>query len=106
MSQSLVPPMPACGECRALQLDPTKPRGLCHFFDNLNFQFAWSEVVDEAKMKGHALQFVDYNTAELWEILPEFANVTALYWKFIDTVWQLYPGSDVEQHWLIVDMDS
>ena len=79
MSQSLVPPMPACGERGAPQFDPTKPHRLCRFFNNLNFQFAYLEVVDEAEMKGHALWFVDYNTMELWEILPEFANVTALY---------------------------
>ena len=79
MSQSLVPPMPTRGELRAPQFDPAKPRGLRRFFDDLQFQFARSEVVDEAEMKGHALRFVDCDTAELWEILPEFANSTALY---------------------------
>ena len=44
-------------------------------------------------------------TAELWEILPEFTNATAPYWKFVNTVCQQYPGSDVEQCWLIADMD-
>ena len=44
----------------------------------------------------HALQFVDCNTTELWEILPEFT----------DAVCQLYPGSDVEQCWLIADMEK
>ena len=44
----------------------------------------------------HALQFVDCNTTELWEILPEFT----------DAVCQLYPGSDVEQRWLIADMEK
>ena len=57
-------------------------------------------------MKGHALRFVDYDTAELWEILPEFADTTALYRKFVDTVCQLYPGSNAEQHWLIADMET
>ena len=55
-------------------------------------------------MKWHALRFADCNTAELWEILPEFANVITPYQKFIDAVCQLYPGSDAEQHWLIADM--
>ena len=57
-------------------------------------------------MKGHALRFVDCDTAELWEILPEFANSTAPYQKFVDAVCQLYPGSDVEQRWLIADMEK
>ena len=79
MSQSLVPPMPAHGECGAPQFDPAKLRGLCHFFNDLRFQFARSEVVDEVEMKGHALQFVDCDTTKVWEILPEFADVTASY---------------------------
>ena len=106
MSQSLVPPMPTCGECGAPQFDPAKPHGLCHFFDDLNFQFTQLEVVDEVEMKGHALRFINYDTMKLWEILPEFANTTTLYQKFVDAVCQLYPGSDVEQHWLIADMDK
>ena len=106
MSQSLVPPMPTHGECGAPQFDPTKLRGLCRFFDNLRFQFMRSEVVDEVEMKGHALRFVDCDTAELWEILPEFADSTAPYQKFVNAVCQLYPGSDAEQHWLIADMEK
>ena len=57
-------------------------------------------------MKGHALCFVDCNTADLWEILPKFTNMTVPYQKFVDAVCQLYPGSNAEQHWLIVDMDK
>ena len=57
-------------------------------------------------MKGHALRFVNGKTMELWEILPEFTNATALYQRFVNTVYQLYPGSDAEQHWLIADMDK
>ena len=106
MSQSLVPPMPTYGERGAPQFDPTKLCGLCRFFDNLRFQFTRSEVVDEVEMKGHALRFVDCDTAELWEILPEFANSTAPYQKFVDAVCQLYPGSDAEQCWLIADMEK
>ena len=65
------------GECGTPQFNPTKLHGLCHFFNNLNFQFVQAQVVNEVEMSGHALRFVDCNTAELWEILPEFTNVTA-----------------------------
>ena len=106
MSQSLVSPMPTRGERGAPQFNPTKPHGLCCFFNNLQFQFMRSGVVDEAEMKGHALRFVNCNTAELWEIVPEFANSTTPYQKFVDAVCQLYTGSDVEQRWLIVDMEK
>ena len=45
-------------------------------------------------MKQHALWFVDCNTAELWEILPKFADMAMSYQKFVDAVYKLYPGSD------------
>ena len=67
MFQSLVPLMPTHGECGAPQFDPTKPCGLCQFFDDLNFQFTQAQVVDEVEMKGHALWFINCNTVELWE---------------------------------------
>ena len=79
MSQSLVSPMPAHGEHGAPQFDPAKPRGLRRFFDDLQFQFVRSAVVDEAEMKGHALRFVDCDTTKVWEILPEFTDVTTSY---------------------------
>ena len=106
MSQSLLPPMPACGERGAPQFDPAKPRELRHFFNDLRFQFARSEVVDEAEMKGHALRFIDCDTTELWEILPEFTDSTTPYQKFVDAVCQLYPGSDAQHCWLIADMEK
>ena len=71
--------MPTHGEHGIPQFDPAKLCGLCHFFNDLNFQFVRLEVVDEVEMKGHAVWFVDCDTAELWEILPEFANATTLY---------------------------
>ena len=98
--------MPTRGERGAPQFDPAKPHGLRRFFDDLRFQFARSGVVDEAEMKGHALRFIDCDTTELWEILPEFTDSTAPYRKFIDAVCLLYPGSDAEQRWLIVDMEK
>ena len=57
-------------------------------------------------MKGHALRFVDCDTAEQWEILPEFTDAIMPYCKFVDAVCQLYSGSDAEQRWLIADMEK
>ena len=76
MSQPIVPLMPTCGDCVAPQFNPTKPHKLCQFFKGLKLQYTQSYVVDEEEMKGHALWFVDCNTMELWEILPEFTNMT------------------------------
>ena len=80
--QCLSPYFPRCPPVENTELhsfDPAKPRGLRRFFDDLRFQFARSGVVDEVEMNGYALRFVDCDTAELWEILPEFADSTAPY---------------------------
>ena len=98
--------MPTHGDCRALRFVPAKLHKLHHFFDDLKFQFAQSHVVDEEEMKGHAWQFVDCDTVELWEILPEFADTTMPFQKFVNAVSKLYLGSDVEQCWLIANMDK
>ena len=98
--------MPARGDHGAPQFNPTKPRELRRFFEELKFHFGRSHIVDETAMKKHAVQFVDCDTAELWEILPEFADATKSYQEFVDAVYKLYPGSDSEQRWSIADMDK
>ena len=106
MSQPVVPHMPACGDRGSPQFDPERPCELCHFFEDLKFHFARSQVVDEEEMKQHALRFIDCDTVELWEILPEFADAAASYQKFVDTVYKFYPGSDAERRWSIGDMEK
>ena len=106
MSQPVVPPMPMCGDHGSPQFDPDKPCELHCFFKDLKFQFTRSHVVDEEEMKQQALWFVDCDTVELWEILPEFADVAMSYQQFVDTVYKLYLGSDAERHWPIRDMEK
>ena len=106
MSQPVVPHMPMCGDHGLPQFHPEKPRKLHHFFKDLKFQFVQSHVVDEEEMKQHALQFIDCNTTELWEILPEFADATVSYQQFVDAVYKLYLGSDAKRHWSIGDMEK
>ena len=57
-------------------------------------------------MKQHALWFIDCDTVELWEILPEFPNTAVSYQQFVDTVYKLYPGSDTKRCWSIGDMEK
>ena len=57
-------------------------------------------------MKQHALWFIDCDTMELWEILPEFANMATSDQQFVNTVYKLYLGSDAERCWLIGDMEK
>ena len=106
MSQPVVPLMPTCGDHGAPAFNPSKPWGLCCFFEELKFHFGQSNVINEATMKKRALQFADCDTTELWEILPEFADTAKMYQDFVDAVYRLYPGSDSEQWWVIANMDK
>ena len=79
---------------------------VCCFFKELKFQFVQFHVVDKEEMKKNALQLVDCDTMGLWEILPKFTNAAVPYQRFVNAVYKLYPGSDMERHWLIADMDK
>ena len=106
MSQPVVPYMPMHGDRGSPQFDPERLHELCCFFKDLKFHFVRSQVVDKEEMKQHALQFVDCDTMELWEILPKFADVTTSYQKFVDAMYRLYPGLDTERRWSIGDMEK
>ena len=106
MSQPVVPHMPTCGDHGSPQFDPKRLCELRRFFKDLKFHFTQSQVVDEEEMKQHALWFVDCNTTELWEILPEFTDVTMSYQKFVNAMYKLYPGLDAERRWLIGDIEK
>ena len=106
MSQPVVPHMPTCGDCGSPQFDPEKLGELRRFFKDLKFHFAQSHVVDEEEMRQHALRFIDCDTVELWEILPEFTDATVFYQQFVDAVCKLYLGLDAERRWSIGDMEK
>ena len=106
MSQPVVPHMPTRGDCGLPQFNPERLRELRRFFKDLKFHFARSQVVDEEEMKQHTLWFIDCDTTELWEILPKFTDVTMSYQKFVDAMYKLYPGLDIERCWSIGDMEK
>jgi hypothetical protein len=64
--------MPARGDRNAPQFDKTQPRELRCYFDDLKFLFGRAQVADNKEKKHHARRFVDVDTADLWESIPEF----------------------------------
>ena len=56
-------------------------------------------------MKRHAWRYVDIDTSELWESIPEYAAGT-LFNNFRIAVHKLYPGSEDDHKWSISDMDK
>jgi hypothetical protein len=99
-------PMPACGDRIAPQFDLTHPRELRHYFSNLNFILGHAGVIDNTEMKQHAIRYVDIDTSELWEAMPEYLNHTKTYTEFRIAIYKLYPRSEEERKWSVADMDK
>jgi hypothetical protein len=99
-------PMPARGDHTAPQFDPTHPQELHHYFSNLHFILRHARVTDNTEMKQYAIQYVDIDTSELWEAIPEYLNNTKTYGEFRIAIYKLYPGSEEEHKWSVANMDK
>ena len=97
--------MPARGDRNAPRFDPTKPRELTLFFSDLEYHFARIPITDEQKQKDHARRYVDCDTSDLWESLPEY-NVTITYEDYKTAIRILYPSANKEHKWSMSDLTS
>jgi hypothetical protein len=68
--------------------------------------FTRAGVTDSEEKKKHACCYVDVDTSELWETLPEFLDASKTYEDFAKAIYALYPGSDEERKWSVADMDK
>ena len=99
-------PMPGRGDRSAPKFDPKQPRELRRYFADLDFVFNRAGVTNGEDMKQHACRYVDVDTSELWETLPEYSDAAKPYSDFRTAVYALYPGSDEERKWSVADMDK
>jgi hypothetical protein len=85
--------IPAHGHSTAPKFDPTKPHKLRQFFDKLELLFRVCNVTDSDLMKKYACIYVDINSAELWELLPQHTTGIS-FGEFQKAIHKLYPGSE------------
>jgi hypothetical protein len=97
--------MPARGHSTAPKFDPTQPRELRRYFNELEILFLECNITDSAIMKKHACRYVDIDTSELWESIPEYEPAVSFN-NFRIAVHKLYPGSEDDRKWSISDMDK
>jgi hypothetical protein len=97
--------MPARGHSTAPKFDATQPRELRRYFNELEMLFDTCDITDDQARKRHACRYVDIDSAELWESLPEFSP-PATWTEFRIVVHKLYPGSEDDRKWSISDMDK
>ena len=97
--------MPARGHLTALKFDPTQPRELCRYFDELDMLFTACSITDSDQMKRHACHYLDIDSAELWESVSKFTTGVSFN-TFRTAIHKLYPGSENDRKWSISDMDK
>jgi hypothetical protein len=97
--------MPMRGHSTAPKFDPTQPHELHQYFDELNMLFGTCNITDLDQMKRHACCYLDIDSAELWELVPEFGTGTSFN-NFRTVIHKLYPGSENDRKWSISDMDK
>jgi hypothetical protein len=64
-----------------------------------------AHINNSMEKKKHACRYVNIDTADLWESIPEF-DVAQNFEEFKLAVHKLYPGSESECKWTIADMDK
>jgi hypothetical protein len=77
----------------------TRPSPESRFFDDLEYILNRAQITSENEMKRHATRYVDIDTSDLWETLPEFTDHTKTFEEFKTVLQDLYPGSKEERKW-------
>jgi hypothetical protein len=60
------------GHSSAPKFPPDIPRELQRYFKELELLFGPAQIVNNAEKKKHTCRYVDIDTADLWEAIPEF----------------------------------
>jgi hypothetical protein len=82
------------GHGSAPKFTPDVPRELQRYFKELELLFGPAQIADNAEKKKHACQYVDIDTADLWEAIPEFDGT------------KTFNDFKSERKWTIADMDK
>jgi hypothetical protein len=97
--------LPACGHSTTPSFDPTHPRELRCYFNELELLFVASNSIAPGLMKKHACHYLDIDTSELWQSIPEYAPSSSFN-HFRIAVHKLYPGLEDDRKFSILDMDK
>jgi hypothetical protein len=97
--------MPPRGHGSTPKFTPDVPRELQHYFKELKLLFGPAQIVDDAEKKKHTCRYVDIDTADLWEAIPEFDG-TKTFDDFKSAIFKLYPSSESKRKWTIANMDK
>ena len=100
--------MPLRNERAAPTFDPSKPRELNRFFEDLEQLFErmkYTSANHATEMKKYTVRYLDFNTEQLWRTFPEFKNNLKTYEEFKKAILVHYPDADGDFMYSIRDMD-
>ncbi|CAK5283498.1 unnamed protein product [Mycena citricolor] len=97
--------MPPRGARGAPIFDSKQPRELLRFFSDLEYHFGAAGVTNDQEKKKHAVRYLPFDDAEVWESLESFAAPSS-YDQFKAAVLKLYPGTDADRRYSLSDMHA
>ncbi len=96
-------PMPVFGECATPVFNPSKPNEIVRYFNQLEDLFNRCVVATDAAKKKYVVAYVDVDTADTWEFLPEYRDVTKTYLDLKNCLFEFY--GQKSNKYIITDLD-
>ncbi|KAJ3473253.1 hypothetical protein NLI96_g13075 [Meripilus lineatus] len=97
--------MPARNHRSAPTFDPSHPRSLSRYFQDLEAWFIVAQVTEDAKKKEYAVTYVSVAEEDIWSSLPSFSDRDKTYIDFKTAVQSLYPSSNSDRKFTVNDLD-
>ena len=97
--------MPMHNEHVAPTFNSAKPRDLSRYFEDLELLMRCTKIATEEEKKKQVLQYVNFNTKQIWKTFPEFINNNKTYNEFKDAILIHYPNATGNSVYSIRDMD-
>ncbi|KAI0372512.1 hypothetical protein BV20DRAFT_908927, partial [Pilatotrama ljubarskyi] len=94
------------GHTMALTFDPSQPRTLRRFFQDIETLFEWSGVEMDPARKSWVVRYLPIDVSDLCESLPEYANEDKMYEDFKKAVIALYPGAGEDRKFAVADVEN
>ena len=97
--------MPMRNKHAAPTFNSAKPQELSRYFKDLELLIQHTKIATEEEKKKQVLQYVDFNTKQIWKTLPEFINNNRIYNEFKDAIFIHYLNATGDFVYFIRDMD-
>ncbi len=102
-SITMTTPMPVFGKRATPVFNPSKPNKIVQYFNQLEDLFNRCVVATDAAKKMCVVTYVDVNTADTWEFLPKYRDITKTYLNLKNCLFKFYGQKN--NKYIITDLD-